>query len=407
MRPVSETLSAAPVLRPATVRGTPGFFRVGQTGAGQWTLLDPAGAPFFCKAVHGVTASARPGERGWPLDSASRLRSWGFNTIGVGDDGSVREDGFPFLAVVDFCRAGPPIVAPGTRLPDVFAAEWTTLAAARAQEVCAQLSDTKELLGWVTDDALGWAQSPASGRPTLLQICLSLEPTFAAYHAAWEFVLALHQGRLDAVARAWGVVLNNKEVVRTMTRREYGIATRGYARDEARWAREFARRYFATTSAAVREVDPNHLLFGCRFDPAHGAPGEVKAGASVLAECTYPAVDVAMPGWNELPAPDALGSQPVLAGDVCWVDETGVRAVTKRRQPRLTTLERMLRRGRSALERMARHRAVVGYAWTRWQDAPNEQPPFARGLVHVNGAEAREHTELLASFNARAESLRE
>jgi hypothetical protein len=26
--------------------------------------------------------------------------------------------------------------------------------------------------------------------------------------------------------------------------------------------------------------------------------------------------------------------------------------------------------------------------------------------VHVNGAEAREHTELLAAFNRRAESLR-
>ena len=48
----------------------------------------------------------------------------------------------------------------------------------------------------------------------------------------------------------------------------------------------------------------------------------------------------------------------------------------------------------------------VGYAWGQWQDEPGEQPPFARGLVHVNGAEAREHTELLASFNRRAESLR-
>jgi hypothetical protein len=42
----------------------------------------------------------------------------------------------------------------------------------------------------------------------------------------------------------------------------------------------------------------------------------------------------------------------------------------------------------------------------QWLDEPGEQPPFARGLVHVNGTEAREHTELLAAFNACAESLR-
>jgi hypothetical protein len=71
----------------------------------------------------------------------------------------------------------------------------------------------------------------------------------------------------------------------------------------------------------------------------------------------------------------------------------------------LTTYERMLRRARSSLDRMARHPGVAGYFWAQWQDEPAEQPPFARGLVHVNGAEAREHVEVLAPFNLRAETL--
>ena len=66
----------------------------------------------------------------------------------------------------------------------------------------------------------------------------------------------------------------------------------------------------------------------------------------------------------------------------------------------------MLRKSRDALDRIARHPAVIGYAWAQWQDEPGEQPPFAGGLVHANGAEAREHTELLEQFNARAEQLR-
>ena len=67
-----------------------------------------------------------------------------------------------------------------------------------------------------------------AGRPSLLQICLSLEPSFAAYHAAWEFVLALHGGRLDGLARAWGTPMSSKEVVREFTRAEKGFTSRGY-----------------------------------------------------------------------------------------------------------------------------------------------------------------------------------
>ena len=66
----------------------------------------------------------------------------------------------------------------------------------------------------------------------------------------------------------------------------------------------------------------------------------------------------------------------------------------------------MLRRGRVVLERAARNPAVVGYAWNRWRDETDEQPPFASGLVHGNDAEAREHTELLADLNTRLPALR-
>jgi hypothetical protein len=102
-----------------------------------------------------------------------------------------------------------------------------------------------------------------------------------------------------------------------------------------------------------------------------------------------------------------VAAGPVLAGDFCWADaEFRAAPAPGRGVRRWTTVEWMLRRGRAALERAARHPAVAGYVWREWLDEPGEQPPFARGLVHVNGTEAREHTELLTAFNARAESLR-
>ena len=146
----------------------------------------------------------------------------------------------------------------------------------------------------------------------------------------------------------------------------------------------------------MRAADTNHLVLGCRLDRG--------VGAEVMCECAYPAVDVAMPDWRELPPTGA--AHPFLSGEVCWVEEEFLQAPAIGRPARSTAVERMLRRARVALDRVARHPAAVGYVWGQWQDGPEEQPPFGRGLVHENGTEAREHTELLAQFNARADALR-
>ena len=60
-------------LRPGTGRGVAGYFRVAQTVAGTWWLIDPAGRPFFLRAVNEVR-----GTDGSPHDPVARLRSWGF-----------------------------------------------------------------------------------------------------------------------------------------------------------------------------------------------------------------------------------------------------------------------------------------------------------------------------------------
>lgn len=399
------TASDPAAFRPNSWRGAPGFFRLAQQNAGPWWLVDPEDRPFFARAVHGVAADEAQTDAVAAFDPAVRLRTWGFNAVGVGGDGAGRDDGLPFLAVADFGAAADVILAPGIRLPDVFSPDWPQRAASHAAAVCAPLAAERALLGWVTDDAIGWGAARVDARPGLLQVCLSLEPRFAAYHAAWEFVLALHGGRLDHLSRGWSVPLANKEVVREMTRAEVGLRTRGYLRDDLRWTGEYARRYFGTTSAAIRAADPHHLVCGCRFP----AP----AGPAVLAAAAYPAVDVAMPFWTDIPTVGGSDG-PLFAGELGWEDPAAPaerpgksEEATRRRVPaRLTSVERMLRRGRTALKRLARHPAVVGYCWGRWRDEPGEQPPFARGLVHVNGVEAREHTELLTEFNARADTLR-
>lgn len=383
------TSDALADFNPGSVRGTAGFFRVARTHAGPWWFVDPHDRPFFARAVHGVAAEPAAAH-----DPAARLRAWGFNTLGCGSERLYLEDGLAFLATVDFCVGGPLVQLAGVRLPDVFDAGWAEAAQARAAEVCAPLAEQREVLGWLTDDSPGWAPLPAADRPGLLQVCLSLEPGLAAYHAAWEFALALHQGRLDVMARAWGVPLANKEALRARTRSEQGVATPGYLRDDERWVREFARRYFSVATAAVRAQAPNHLVLGCRWR------GRV---SPALREAAAATADVTLVDYAELPARPA---GPVFLGDFSWARPEFQAPGAAGRGVGPTTVERMLRRGRLALSRAVAHPAVVGYAWNRWHDRAGEQPPFGSGLVHANENEAREHTELLTAINDRVEELR-
>lgn len=368
--------------RAGTVRGAAGGFRVAQAADGRWWFIDPDGRPFFLRAVNGVEAA-----EGSPHDPVARLRAWGFNTLGPGAEPALREEGLAFVGTVDFAAAAPAIRTGGARLPDVFDPAWPEAAALHAGEVCLPWCERHELVGWLADAGLGWAQAP--GRPTLLQLCLSLEPQFAAYHAAWEFTLAAHSGRIENLARAWGVMLANKEAVRALTREEKGIATRGYARDDARWAAEFARRFYAVAAAAVRAHDPRHLLLG-----GSGAP------PALLAASVRPSVDVL---WIRVEDLGAAQAGPVVAGDFTWVGAKFFANTARTRA--LTTVERMLRRGRLALQRLAAQPGVAGYAWAQWRDGAAEQPPFAGGLVHANDTEAREHTELVAACNERLSVL--
>lgn len=405
-----------------TMRGRAGFFRAGQTAGGRWWLLDPAGAPFFMKSVAAVNRHGRAGPppehpgacaravdaagfggepAGFAREALRRLRSWQFNTIGPWADPMLATAGLYSTMPADFRSAGAPVIRRhGVLLPDVFDSSWEGACDLRAAEIASAWAGRTDLAGHYTDDALGWGEARPD-RPSLLQCCLSLEPSFAAYHAAWEFVLAPHGGDLAALAKAWRTELSNKETLRQRTQAELPVMTEGYLRDHERFTREFARRYFTTTSAALHRHDPDHLVLGCRFSHP--------PGAAVLAECVYPHVDAV--SWH-CHGPDvAAQAEDYAQGASMPLLPTGFgpggrfRTGTARQASGHTRLERMLKDGRRALTEACAHPAVIGYEWARWADEEEDVPPFGAGLVHTDDREAVEHTELLAQFNARAEAL--
>lgn len=395
-----------------TLRGTRGFFRVGRDRNGRWWFIGPHDRSLFVRSVAGV-GQPEPHQRRWAGsglpsggggDSAAfareagrRLLGWGFNTLGAGSDPELRHLGLHQIGVVDFLQAGAPVLhAHGLCLPDVFDPAWPAFCEARAQLVTLAWRGNVNLVGLHTDTELQWAGSAAAGRPLgLLQICLSLEPAYAVHHAAWEFVLAAHGGELTTLGRAWGIALSHRGDLRQRTQAEQPIDSAGFSDDDHRFTREFARRYFQTTVGALRRHDHEHLMLGARF----AAP----APPAVLMEAGGPLVDVlAVPPWSDVAM---LLDQPQL-----WVNLGLCKGLARTEPTRLrvgpTRLERRLATLRRTIGAAATEARVVGYEWARWSDEPGETPPFASGLVHLDGTEARGHTELLTPLNTRAETRR-
>jgi hypothetical protein len=373
-----------------TLRGTPGFYRVGQTAAGAWWIIGPDDVPVFIRAVNGEVSASNA-----TLVAVERIRGWGFNALGAGMTEDPSEEGMPFFATVGMC-GGAAIRARGVRLPDVFAPGWRDHCHQTALSICPAWSERRDLLGWLADLELEWGGYSVGGPVSLLQVCLSLEPGFSAYHAAWEFVLAPYAGQVSRLGEAWDFPLRNREEVRELTRTDVALATAGYRNDQARWAREFAQKYFAVTTEAIRAADANHLIFGAADAPDSRRDAEI-------AEVMVGSVDVA---WLRSDERGKHLGHPAFVGDFNWPRTVPSGLASRGRKRSETTIERILREGRDQFRAMVAQETVVGYAWQSWSDRPGEQPPFARGLMHLNGVEAREHTELLTELNARVSVLR-
>ncbi|HRE81874.1 MAG TPA: hypothetical protein PLN52_12530 [Opitutaceae bacterium] len=390
--------TAAPMalhrFKPESFKGAPGFYRVAQTVGGSWWLLDPQSRPVFAAAL-------MEGDEQEP--SELQAREWGFCARVRGKER--REEAvslsIPRVVTLHLSEGGPVIHSGGARLPDVFDPRWRHHAQERAQRGCAPWLEDPDIIGWRSDDSLDWAWSEPERRPTLLQLCLSLEPSHAAYHAAWEFVLALHEGSFERMAAAWQVPLTNKEMLRSWTQEERGIDSPGYQADHRLWSEQFIRRYCASVGTLLRDLVPAHLRFG----PLSGKGPEPE----LLANHVTLAFDVRSVRWvpGATPVAESVDG-PVWREGFTWATEKLYGPEPGPDDlPDATRVERMLRRGRMEFARLVQDRSTIGWTW-----APSDEPllakaPFSSRLLRSDGTPAYEHTDQLTHLNVRAAERRD
>jgi agarase len=220
-----------------------GYFRTAYVG-GRWWLVTPDGHPFYSRGVDHVSAdpdtdrttgqcpycetiaAKYPSVDAWATTQVQRLRSWGFNTVSSWSDLDQFSSRMPYTDLLSMASGN-----------DWFSPDFETHAQEVAATDVAPRRDDPNLIGWVTDSELHWSPDWRSGN-TLLTDYLAL-PAGAPGRAVAE----------------------------------------QYVDNPSGFELALADRYFSVTTAAIRAVDPNHLILGVKM-VAQFTPVEVLEAAS-------------------------------------------------------------------------------------------------------------------------------
>ena len=247
------------------------FYRVCEKSDGGWCLTDPNGREmtwlgvdhvkfngFRCEAEGNRMRYRETNIRtfktraAWATNTVARLKSWGFNALGAGCD---VEDlkGFGlgrtvFLALGDGATGekaddghylAENLHVPGTAFPNVFAPDFAETCDRLAAKSCTKWRDDPGVMGYFIDNELAWeGRNRGATRPWGLFDAAAAKPAGHSARVALEAFLAARGLRLGDE-----IPLDAKLAFVELV----------------------AERYFATTAAAIRKYDPNHLILGCRF----------------------------------------------------------------------------------------------------------------------------------------------
>ena len=267
-----------------------GFVRVGQED-GRWWFVTDAGERTLLSGVGGVRFTGGPCElsgthpyldglrakgvsaAAWEGRTGRRLRDWGFNLVTI--DNRIPTFGLHYAVNVSLGRDAARQVPDGSVVPfrsvhepvfpNVFSPAFADACRRLAKERCAVDRDDPMLVGRFIDNELMWT----GGRyPDGLFGLVAALPDGHSAKVAQQAFLA---------ARGWTGRPVDEEI-------------------RTAFLAHVAERYFAVTTAAIREADPHHLVMGCRFAGIHSLPDEVWAACGkycdVVSVNVYPAADL-------------------------------------------------------------------------------------------------------------------
>ena len=426
------------------------FFRIDQYDNVFW-LVDPDGGRFLSKGVDTVRfdqdqiySSTRipdaeacqrkyGSKSAWQIAVASRLASWGFNTLGSWSDEAVAMAGPSPLAVAPNLDLGMSFAwqknarnesEPKQDFPDVFDPLFAIHVGRRARERCAARCAEQNVIGWFIDNELRWGPD-WHGPDELLTLFLNLPPATPGRAVALNLLRERHR-IFEAFNSSWRTSARSWDELGALTHIEppyprkppYERSTP--AEDEANRADPrraaftadcdaflalLADRYFGLTTAAIKAADSNHLVLGCRF--AYPPPAAVIDAAGrhvdvVSFNCYGPDANGALAAYAVTDKPCLIGEFSFRAADSGLPNTIGAGPVVATQAERAACFSHFVTEA-------LRMRNIVGYHWFEHADQPaegrfdGENSNF--GTVSIDDRVYEELTRAMTSVNAEAEAI--
>jgi hypothetical protein len=269
-----------------------GYFRLAQAD-GRWWLVTPAGNAFFSLGANTIT----PWGNGlyqqnigvlyggdwhylpWIDVTMTRLRTWGFNTLGGNSWSSLYDQGMPYAVNLDLsCRTEDPSCAGkfpkvNVHFPDVFdgrfaSSVYTTVnmwdeGTARGINQ-AWITDPYLIGYWLDNELWWWHDSHVIidlRAETVVEDFIEKDCSWAGKQEWVNFLRQAHNNSIGALNSAWGSSYGSFDQLCDVTKVSYA----GAANDKNAFLTHIAQRYYDITVQAVRARDPNHLILGPRF----------------------------------------------------------------------------------------------------------------------------------------------
>jgi hypothetical protein len=275
-----------------------GFFHVERQGD-TWWAIDPLGRGFvplgvdhvkfrghWCEklgyAPYGRKNEAKyPSSAPWAEETLGRLRGWGFNLLGAGCSPELNHRGLAHTAFVAFGTAMasqgderdilPNRHVPCSAFPNVFHPDFEPFCRYLARKVCSPHVGDPWLFGYFLDNELDWwgHSDPNTG---LFDAVMRKSAGHTAKRALRDFLADRYGNDVARFNQAWGAELASFDKLLELDSLS-GTKSETVVADKKAFIALIAERYFSVVTRAIREVDPDHMILGCRFAGGYGSEG--------------------------------------------------------------------------------------------------------------------------------------
>lgn len=211
-------------------------------------------------------------EEKWAENTASRLKEWGFNLLGVGSSPSLRYRGLAHTLGVGFskkfCSYGGDTVISFTNniqssFPNVFSPKFKPFCDKWAEEIIDNNQNDPWLFGYYLDNELAWWGNSRDTSFGLVDLVIEKDRTHTAKIALMNW-LKTKYCTIDNLNKAWGTAYSSfgeLEDLKSFT----GDNQSAIDSDKIDFEKIIIDKYFSITTEAIRKYDKNHMILGCRY----------------------------------------------------------------------------------------------------------------------------------------------